>query len=144
MRLPVLLAVALLCGCYVHVPETLVAPEPGRRVRILLTEAGSTELARYVGPRIGTINGDVIRADSAGLEIAVSSTVTRDENETFWKGEAVSVPRDYVAVLQRRQIAVGRTVAFVGGLAGAAIGLGTVTGVVGGGGPRGGPPPPPQ
>lgn len=144
MRFAVLVAVVLSWGCYVHVPEVAVAPDPGTRVRILLTDAGSTELARYIGPRVGTINGDIIRSDDGELQLAVSSTVTRDENETFWKGEAVTVSRQYIAVLQRRKLAVGRTAAFVGGLAGAAIGLGRITGIVGGGGPRDGPPPPPQ
>ncbi|HEU5184532.1 MAG TPA: hypothetical protein VFU01_08180 [Gemmatimonadaceae bacterium] len=145
MRLSVLLVVLLSWGCYSHVPETSVTPAPRTRLRIFLTDAGSTELARYIGPRIVTINGDVIQADSSGdLRIAVSSTVTGEGNETFWKGEAVTVPRGYVAVLQRRQLSKARTVAFVGGLAAAAIGLGQVTGVVGGEGGKGGPPPPPQ
>jgi hypothetical protein len=143
MRLAAFMAVVLSWGCYVHVPETSVAPDPGTRVRVLLTDAGSTELARYVGPRINTINGEITsRAEDGDLALAVSSTVTRDGTEAFWKGEAVTVPRQYIAVLQRRKLAVVRTVALAGGLAGAAIGVGRVTGVVGGGGRRGGPPPP--
>jgi hypothetical protein len=143
MRLAVFITVMLSWGCYAHVPETSVAPDPGTRVRVLLTDAGSTELARHIGPRVSTINGEIMRREDDGeLALAVSSTVTRDGSEAFWKGEAVTVPRPYVAVLQRRKLAVARTVVLAGALAGAAIGLGRITGVVGGGGRGGGPPPP--
>lgn len=145
MRLAVFTAVVLSWGCYAHVPETSVAPDPGTRVRVLLTDAGSAELARYVGPRVNTINGEIMsREEDGGLALAVSSTVTSDGVEAFWKGEAVTVPRQHVAVLQRRKLAVARTVAVAGSLVGAAIAIGRVTGIVGGGDPKGGPPPPPQ
>lgn len=145
MRLVFFVMLAVCGGCYTHVPETSPAPIPKARVRVLLTDHGSAELARYIGPRVGTINAEVMRSEPDGaLALAVSSTVTREGSESFWKGETVTVPREYIAVLQRRKLAVARTVAAAGGLAGAMIGFGRITGIVGGGGSKGGPPPPPQ
>lgn len=145
MRFILLATVAFCGGCYTHVPETSPTPMPRTRVRVLLTDNGSAELARHIGPKVSTINGEVVRSNEDGaIALAVSSTVTREGSESFWKGEVVTVAKQYVAVLQRRQLAVARTVAAAGGLAGAMIGLGRITGIVGGGGTKGGPPPPPQ
>lgn len=130
-------------ACYSHVPAT-VAPS-GTHVRLLLSDSGTRELARYVGPRVTGINGTVTREENGGdLIVAVSSTVTTDGSETFWKGEAVRVPRPYVAVLQQRKLSVPRTVALAGGALAAAIVLGRATGAIGGGDGNGGPPPPQQ
>lgn len=130
-------------ACYSHVPATM-APT-GTHVRLLLSESGARELARYVGPRVTSINGTVQREDNGGdLVVAVTSTVTTDGNETFWKGESVSVPRPYVAMMQQRKLSVPRTVALTGGLVAAAIVLGRATGAIGGGPRGGGGGPPPQ
>jgi hypothetical protein len=130
-------------ACYSHIPAA-TAPS-GSRIRILLSDSGTRELARYVGPRVSTINGTVERSENGGdLVLAVSSTVTNEGSETFWKGEAVAVPRPYIAVLQQRKLSVPRTAALAGGLLAGAIGLGRATGAIGSGGGKGGPPPTPQ
>lgn len=114
-------------------------------MRLYLSDAGSRELARYVGPRVTNINGTVTREENGGdLVLAVSSTVTTNGNETFWDGEVVSVPRPYIAVLQERKLSVSRTAAVAGGLVAAAVGLGRATGAIGGGGGKGGGTPPQQ
>src|ERR687886_791059 len=42
----------VLSGCYVTVPVTPSALQPGARVRVQLTEQGADDLARYLGPSL--------------------------------------------------------------------------------------------
>jgi hypothetical protein len=105
---------AMISACHSYLPIE-GAPAPGRRVAIELTDAGTSELARYVGPRVGAIEGELVGASDSTL--ALSVIVTRQHNgiESFWNGEQVLVPRAYVSHLSERQLSPTRTVLFASG-----------------------------
>ncbi len=141
MRAFVVVVLMVLSGCYSYVPVAVSGPPPGTRANLVLTDEGTVEMARLVGPRAQAIEGDVVSANGESLILAVRRVERRDGIEEFWKGEQVTVPRAAVATFTERKLSRTRTVLFT---AGAAIGafflgkaFGEATGIFGrsGGGP---------
>jgi hypothetical protein len=104
-----------LCGCYTYRP--LVSPDPvaGTRVSAQLTEEGSQDLSGKIGPAVEHVEGEVLRVDSAGIQLSVLQVEGFKGIETDWNGEPVVIPRTAVAGWQQRRFSVGGT-GFVGGL----------------------------
>jgi hypothetical protein len=114
-RTAALLLSSVLCGCYTYRP--LVTPEPvaGTRVSAQLTEEGSQDLSAKIGPAVEHVEGDVLRVDSAGIQLSVLQVEGFRGVESDWNGEPVLIPRTAVAGWQQRRLSVGGT-GFVGGL----------------------------
>ncbi|MEO8089047.1 MAG: hypothetical protein ABI703_01980 [Gemmatimonadales bacterium] len=110
------LLVFALVGCYTYRP--LISPEPvaGTRVSAELTEEGSRVLSGEIGPAVEHVEGEVLRVDSAGIELSVLQVEGFRGIQSDWKGEPVRIPRTAVAGWQQRRLSVGGT-GFVGGLA---------------------------
>jgi hypothetical protein len=111
----VALLMFLLAGCYTYRP--LISPEPvaGTRVSAELTEEGSRDLSGKIGPAVEHVEGDVLRVDSAGIQLSVLQVEGFRGIESDWNGEPVLLPRTAVAGWQQRRFSVGGT-GFVGGL----------------------------
>ena len=141
IRAFVVVVVLVLMGCYSYVPVAVSGPPPGARANLVLTDEGTVEMARLVGPSTRAIEGDVVSANGEGLVLAVRRLERRDGIEEFWKGEQVTVPRTAVATYTERRLSRTRTVLFGAGTAAAAFVLGKAfgeaTGIFGrtGGGP---------
>jgi hypothetical protein len=103
------------CGCYTYRP--LASPEPvaGTRVSAELTQEGSQDLSGQIGPEVEHVEGDVLRVDSAGIQLSVLQVEGFRGIESDWNGEPVLIPRTAVAGWQQRRLSVGGT-GFVGGL----------------------------
>lgn len=133
-------------ACYTYRPVT-TTPRVTERVRLTLTAEGTTELARFLGPRVVVAEGMLssIAADSAYV-VAVDFVQMTDGVRQPWSGEGlVRFPIHYVRevrerVLLRRQSYVAGA-ALTSGLIAAAVFALRNTGSGGDGG--GGPPPPP-
>lgn len=148
-RLVLILSYAITAGgCYAYVPlETSATPTVGERVRVALTREGTTELARYLGPRVAEAEGALVSIDAdRSMVIAVDFVGMTDGVRQGWSGEGtVTFPANYVAGTQQRTFRKRRSIVASAALAGALI----VTAVVAlkGGGAAGGPgngaPPPP-
>lgn len=110
-----ILFVASLCGCYTYRPLVLPEPVPGTRVSAQLTQQGSRELSGEIGPAVEHVEGQVLRVDSAGIELAVLQVEGFKGIQSDWNGEPVVIPRAAVAGWQQRRLSVGGT-GFVGGL----------------------------
>jgi hypothetical protein len=134
-------AALLLCGCYVSAPLATTAPEPGTRLHVQLTDAGSADLARYIGPNVVAVDGRLLQNSDSAISLSVSNVAMRSGVEQFWKGESVTLPRNAIATVQRKKLSVWRS-----GLVGSALvaGIVAISGVAGGGNgsDRGGGPPP--
>lgn len=137
-------AVCCLTACYSYAPS-VTPPAPGARVSAELTDAGTVELARYLGPGAGTIEGRVLTVDDSVLNLAVSAVRKRNGAESEWSGEPVPLRRALVAHLGVRELSRGRTAAAAGAFAlavgGVALtfasgGTGGGSGGTGGGGKR--------
>ena len=115
MRSPSLLLIAaLLAGCYTYAPLPTPTPVSGTRVSAALTDSGSFELARLLGPRIVAVDGRVLSASESALVLAVFRTRNRSEQEASWRGETVSLPHRMVANLQARTFSTGRSLLLTG------------------------------
>jgi hypothetical protein len=120
----------LTAGCFSYRPLSAPVPAAGTRVQATLTGEGAESLASRVGPNVQAITGDVLRADSAGVTLAVDAVESRWGDRDGWQGEPVQIPQRFVRRLQERHLAVGGT-SLLGGAV--AAGLFALTRAFGGG-----------
>jgi hypothetical protein len=111
----------LLAGCYTYRPLPAPVPVAGMRVQVALTDNGSDSLSSRIGPGIQVVDGDVIRADTASVTLAVREIENRRGEREDWLGESVVVPRRFIHDMEQRRMSVGGT-----GLLGGAIAAGLV------------------
>ena len=92
-------ALAFDTACYAYHPAAGPLTPERQRVRLQLTPDGTTELARYLGPRISTVEGVLVaRQPDGALEVGVESVQTGDGIRQSWSGEGtVSFPAAFVA-----------------------------------------------
>lgn len=107
MRAMLLLGASLLAGCYTYRPVSAPAPAPGARVSAQLTTEGSRELTGQIGPEILHVEGNVLTADSVGLDLQVREIESYRGIRSDWHGEHVKLPHAAVAGLQERRLSVG-------------------------------------
>jgi hypothetical protein len=139
------LALAGLSACYTYATPSTPTPEPGRHVAVRLTPEGTKSLANQLGPTIVEVTGEVLRADSTGLQLAVQQVENNRQISTDWKGEQVTIPRADVADVRERRLSLAGTGLLGGMVAGGLVaayaligGQGSVTGRGTGGGVSGG------
>ena len=113
-RLPLL---ALLCACYTYRPLETTVPAPGQRVSAQLTTEGSRDLTGRIGPEVLHVEGDVVEADSSGLDLDVEEIESYRGIRSDWHGEHVRLPREAVAGMQQRHLSIGGTGVMAGALA---------------------------
>lgn len=116
-----LVALGVLCGCYVDLPLDTVEPQVGTRVVAELTGYGSDTLARSVGPGVTTLRGYVVSADHTDLILSVTSVGGRFGPEQLWRGEQVHVPLTAVQNLELRKFSLGRSLLLGAAFLGAAV-----------------------
>jgi hypothetical protein len=109
------LIVTLVTGCYTYRALPSLEPVTGTRVSAELTDEGARELSGNIGPAVEHIEGQVLRVDSATIELAVLQVEGIRGWQSDWNGERVAIPRKAVAGLQQRRFSLGGT-GFVGGL----------------------------
>jgi hypothetical protein len=114
-RAAVLLGVAmLLVGCYNYEALGRSHLRPSSFVMITLTESGSEELARYLGPDVLTVDGRFLGADERGLLLSVTAVETRRGHVLDWQGESVVVPGAFVREVEERHPAFTKTALLAG------------------------------
>jgi hypothetical protein len=140
-RATLLLVAALLqVGCYNYLPLRRSSLAPSNYLAVTLTESGSEELARYLGPNALVVRGRYLSATDRGLALAVESVESRRGDILRWAGETVVVPGEFVREVEQRQISGSKTVLLAGAaLVGfvvtyQAFGPGSSGGLTGGGG----------
>ncbi|OLD38301.1 MAG: hypothetical protein AUI57_07495 [Candidatus Rokubacteria bacterium 13_1_40CM_2_68_8] len=140
--------IGVLClttACYSYNPLTTPSPDPGVYVSVTLNDAGSVDLARYLGPSIFLVRGRYLGpSDQGGLLVSVSSVETKRGDGYSWQGETVTLPTDAIASLDVRRLAKGRSLLLAGVGAGGLVATSLVFSLFGGGtqlGPGGGRPP---
>src|SRR3954467_11484790 len=83
----------LLAGCYTYRPLANPDPEPGHRVSAQLTTDGSRDLTGQIGPEVLHVEGQVVSADSSGLDLEVLEIESFRGIRSDWNGEHVRLPR---------------------------------------------------
>jgi hypothetical protein len=134
-------AAALLAGCYNYEPRRTAQLVPSTFLAVTLSEAGSEQLAQYVGPNVLVVRGRFVRTTERGLALSVEAVEDRRGQAFEWQGEMVVVPGEFVRSLEERHAARGKTVMLAGVsvvgfvAAYAAFGPGASGSTPGGGGP---------
>src|SRR2546425_727244 len=111
MRQPVFAALVACCTarCYYYQPLATPDPPPGTYLAAPLTDTGADHLARTIGPDVRAVRGRLLTSDSGGLTFSVSAVSLHHGADVTWKGEAVTLNREYLIGLQQRKLARGRT-----------------------------------
>ena len=136
--IPFVVAAILNAGCYYYRPVDAPLPAPASFVSITLTDSGTDQLWRYLGPEVGALRGRLLATDGGNYAMSVFAVDLRNGTTLGWKGERVVVSRGLVAGLAERHFSFGRT-ALTSGLttAGFVLTLQAFK-VFGGGGPTSG------
>src|SRR5207245_9260671 len=91
-------------GCYYYQPLDTPAPRPGTYMQVMLTDSGTSHFWGYLGPDVGNVRGRLITADPQVFALSVESEEQRHSQVLTWKGEAVTLRREYVATVQERRL----------------------------------------
>ncbi len=144
MRASIVIAAAFVsAACYNYNPITTLPPEPGSYVAAKLTDVGSQELAPYVGPNVFVLRGRYVGESDHGFVVSVSSVELQRGDELPWAGEHVALPNGYIASLEVRQLAKGRSFLLAGIGAGGLVVTSVAFGLIGTGTQPAGAGPPP-
>lgn len=143
-RGPAVLGILILnAGCYYYQPLQTATPQPGAYLQVMLTDSGTSHFWPYLGPDVGDLRGRLITADHQALALSVESVDLRHGQVLSWKGETVTLGREYVARMDERHLSKSRTILVaVGAVAGliSALTVFTNLGIGAGGGGGGGQP----
>ena len=101
-------------GCYNYDPVTPAKPAEGRYVALTLTDAGSRELAGYLGFGAYVVRGRYLGEKEGGLLVSVNSVELVGGQEVSWAGEAVTVGPGAIASVDERRFAATKSVLLVG------------------------------
>jgi hypothetical protein len=112
---PLVLTAMLSVGCYYYRPVRTPPMEPAPFVSIALTDSGTDQLWRYLGPEVGSLRGRLLSTDGGSYAMSVYAVDLRNGTTLGWKGERVVVSRGLVSGLSQRRFSLGRTT-LAGGL----------------------------
>lgn len=130
------LGVAGLMACEVYTPVTVSPTQAGTNVRVTLTDQGTAMLASMLGTSAKQVEGSVSAVSDSTLRLAVTEVTRVDGNQEGWKGEPVTISRNVIATIERKQTSVARSVLVAGAIVG-----GAMLATRGGTGSQVGPPP---
>jgi len=75
----------------------------------MLTDSGTSHFWPYLGPDVGDLRGRLVTADHQALALSVESVEQRHGQVLSWKGETVTLGREYVAHMNERHLSKSRT-----------------------------------
>jgi hypothetical protein len=101
-------------GCYYYQPLDTPAPRPGTYMQVMLTDSGTSHFWGYLGPDIGNVRGRLITVDPQAFALSVQSVEQRHGQILTWKGEPVTLRREYVATVQERRVSKSRLALLAG------------------------------
>ncbi len=84
-------------------------------MQVMLTDSGTSHFWGYLGPDVGNVRGRLITADPQVFALSVESVEQRHGQVLTWKGEAVTLRREYVATVQERRLSKSRVALLAGG-----------------------------
>ena len=127
-RVACLAAVVVLAGgCYNYTPAELTpAPQSGTYLTATLTDSGARALAGYLGQEARAVRGRNLGLGDTGLRLSVTAIETTGGDEFALQGEPVTLPRPFIATIQTRRLAKGRTAMLIG------IGIAAIVGTTAG------------
>jgi len=134
-RLGVRLVPVVLAACYTYTPLATVAPTPGLRVSLALTDQGRVGVAPVMGAGLDRIEGTLVRVTDSSYVVQVASVTDVRGAVTKWVGETVTIERAWVANASERRFSRSRTYFAAGGFTAAVAAFIASRGLFGRGGP---------
>jgi hypothetical protein len=110
VRLRLAALTVLLAGCYTLEPAGGIAPEPGSRIALDLTDAGRVALGGAIGPAVNQIEGRLVGIEGDEYLLAVSSVTSLRGGTQVWAGERIRVRSEHVGTVYERRLSAGRSV----------------------------------
>jgi hypothetical protein len=101
-------------GCYYYRPLDVANPATGTYLSATLNDVGTDDLASTIGPDVRSVRGRVLTSDSVRLTFSVAAVSMHHGESITWKGETVTLNRGYLAGLEERRLARGRTILMIG------------------------------
>jgi len=109
-------------ACYTLVPRPgNTMPTPGSRIALDLNDAGRAAMGGLMGPEIAQIEGRLVGSEGTTLDVAVLAVRLLRGGEQVWKGERVTLRREYITTMYDKQFSKGRTAIA------SAVGIGVIT-----------------
>ena len=137
----IIVSVLLLCSCYSYRSTEIGTTALMTPVRVELTENGSEEITKQVGPRSSSLEGVITGKSESTFVFGVTALTRTNGVEETWHGEHVTVPTLSVSRIQLRKFSPLNTSLFVAGLLAGGLLVKTVAGpgnvIRNGGGPPG-------
>jgi hypothetical protein len=109
-------SVLLLCSCYTYRNTAVGDAALMTPVRVELTEEGSQEITKQVGPRGSVLEGVLAAKSDSALIFGVTALTRTNGVEETWHGEHVTVPASSVSRIQLRKLSRLNTGLFLAGL----------------------------
>lgn len=116
MKKSILGVFILLCGCYTYRNTAVGDAAVMMPVRVELTEGGSQEIAKQVGPRGSILEGVVAARSDSSIIFGVTALTRFNGVEETWHGERVTVPTSFVSRIQLRKFSAVNTGLFIAGI----------------------------
>jgi hypothetical protein len=104
--LVVLLGAASACFEYAPAPA---APGPGTRLLLELNDRGRVGLGDSIGPSSQVVEGLVASNSDSAYALRVLRVGYLNGQSNEWKGEPLTVRRDFVGIAKERKFSKGRT-----------------------------------
>lgn len=116
-------ALLLNIGCYTYHPLNGVAPQPGERVSLQLTDQGRVALGDQLGPGVLVVEGTLQSMENGQYVLGVSRVATISGGTANWGGERIRVPAADVAQSGIRTLSTARSALLAGAVV---VGLGVL------------------
>jgi len=143
MRVRVVLsgAALLLAGCYDYRVTTTPSSSPtGTRLRVELSDRGTSSVERALGASVTKVEGTVRDATPDRLTLALTSVERRGERPTAWGGDLLTLAPADMRELRVRTLNRGKTIIASVGVGAAVVGgiiaIAKATGLASGDGGR--------
>lgn len=112
---PLLCALAV-GGCYGYVPLETASPPVGETMVFQITDRGRVGLAERFGSGLVRVEGRLTRIDTQHYVMDVFRVAQLDGARSTWSGESVTLEKEFVGQVHRRQLSRTRSFALAGAI----------------------------
>jgi hypothetical protein len=121
MKTRLVLSALLLSACYQYNAFSPTQDTLGKPVRVELTGAGTENVARFVGPSAGYLDGNLAEITDSTYTLALTDLGRRNGTEEGWKGEPLTLSKADVNSIALRKASPARSAGVTAFLVGGAF-----------------------
>ncbi len=117
-------AASFLLACSSYTPIPVTQATPGGSIRLTISESASGESFGLLGSQVRAIDGDVRSVDDSVITIAASEVTRTSGDDERVHGEILTIPRRDISSVDRKHLAVVRSLLLTGLIVGGVIWIG--------------------